>query len=143
MTETNTFLTGSEPESDALLHSHLSLSQRKSVIKTKSFHTVYLPAEGCGVTAQSSSIIRATVINQSLAVESQVISWGSGVMETTGTESLEIDRGAFYSGQTITAEETRAARVISSRVQVPQSICNFTVNDPLLEVTAQSGERAV
>lgn len=64
-------------------------------------------------------------------------------METTGMESLEIDRGAFYSGQRATAEESRAVRVISCRVQVPQSICNFTVNDPLLEVTAQSGESAL
>ena len=64
-------------------------------------------------------------------------------METTGMESLEIDRAALNSGQRPTAEETGAPRVISIRVQVPQSFCNFTVNDPLLEVTAQSAERAV
>lgn len=55
-------------------------------------------------------------------------------METTGMESLEIDRGALYSGQRPTAEETGAPRVISIREQVPERICNFTVNDPLLEV---------
>lgn len=64
-------------------------------------------------------------------------------METAGMESLEIDGGALYSGQRPTAEETRAPTVISIRAQVAQSICSFTVNDPLLEVTAQSGESAV
>lgn len=63
-------------------------------------------------------------------------------METAGMESLEIDRGALYSGQRTTADESRAPGVISIRVQVPQSTCNFTVNDPLLEVTAQSGQSA-
>lgn len=61
-------------------------------------------------------------------------------METTGIQSLEIDKGALYLGQRPAAEETRAPRVI--RITVPQSVCNFTVNDPLLEVTAQSGESA-
>lgn len=63
-------------------------------------------------------------------------------METTGMESLEIDKGALYSGQRPTAEETGAPTVISVGVQVAQSICNFTVNDPLLEVTARSGQSA-
>lgn len=58
-------------------------------------------------------------------------------METTGIKSLEIDKGALYSGQRLTAEKTRTPRVISIRVQVPQHICNFIVNYPLLEVTAQ------
>ena len=39
-------------------------------------------------------------------------------METTRTESLEIDGAALYLGQRPTAEETRALRVISVRVQV-------------------------
>lgn len=63
-------------------------------------------------------------------------------METAGMESLEIDGGALYSGQRPTAGETRAPAVISSREQAAPSIFNFTVNDPLLEVTAQSGESA-
>ena len=78
-----------------------------------------------------------------LSAESQAISWGSGVMETTGTESPEIDRAALYPGQRPTAEKTRAPRVISIRAQDPQSVCYFTVNDPLPEVRAQTGEKTV
>lgn len=51
------------------------------------------------------------------STESQVISFRSGVMEATGMESLEIDRGALYSGQRLTAEETRSPRVVIIRVQ--------------------------
>ena len=65
---------------------------------------------------------------------------GSAVMESSGRESLEIDGGALYSGQRPTAEETRAPRVISIR---EEECATFAVNDPLLEVTARSGERAV
>lgn len=46
----------------------------------------------------------------------------------TGVELLEIDRGALYSGQR-TAEETRAPRVISIRMQLQQRICKFNISD--------------
>lgn len=39
-------------------------------------------------------------------------------MQTSGIESLEIDKGLLYSGQGPTAEETGAPGLIGSRKQV-------------------------
>lgn len=57
VTETNTLLTGSEAESDALLYRHLALCQRQTVLQPKSsgkLSHVCMPAESCSVAAESS-----------------------------------------------------------------------------------------
>ena len=81
-----------------------------------------------------------TAINQMFRVtDNQQGVWYDGA---TRVDSLEIDRGALYLGQR-SAEETRTPKVISIRMQLPQSVFNFTVNETVLLLAASRENTAM